>query len=121
MAPTSLPGTTDRRLASLLTLFANNATIAISGARYWHLRDAITAAEDFSRASSLTDHDGGAVGACCHSSADRSAARCEMAKRLSVERQEAWRHPNGNARRANCGAFRNRRYRHQRESGTISR
>src|SRR5256885_9754492 len=33
MAPTSLPGTTDRRLASLLTLFANNATIAISGAR----------------------------------------------------------------------------------------
>ena len=33
MAPTSLSGTTDRRLASLLTLFANNATIAISGAR----------------------------------------------------------------------------------------
>jgi BirA family biotin operon repressor/biotin-[acetyl-CoA-carboxylase] ligase len=33
MASTSLPGTTDRRLASLLTLFANNATIAISGAR----------------------------------------------------------------------------------------
>ncbi len=33
MAPTSLPGTTDRRLASLLTLFANNATIAISGSR----------------------------------------------------------------------------------------
>jgi BirA family transcriptional regulator, biotin operon repressor / biotin---[acetyl-CoA-carboxylase] ligase len=33
MAPTSLPGTTDRRLASLLTLFADNATIAISGAR----------------------------------------------------------------------------------------
>jgi BirA family biotin operon repressor/biotin-[acetyl-CoA-carboxylase] ligase len=33
MAPTSLPGTTDRRLASLLTLFANNATIAISGER----------------------------------------------------------------------------------------
>jgi BirA family biotin operon repressor/biotin-[acetyl-CoA-carboxylase] ligase len=33
MAPTSPPGTTDRRLASLLTLFANNATIAISGAR----------------------------------------------------------------------------------------
>ena len=33
MAPTSLPGTTDRRLASLLTLFANNATIAISGTR----------------------------------------------------------------------------------------
>ncbi|HVO56982.1 MAG TPA: biotin--[acetyl-CoA-carboxylase] ligase [Dongiaceae bacterium] len=33
MATTSLPGTTDRRLASLLTLFANNATIAISGAR----------------------------------------------------------------------------------------
>jgi BirA family transcriptional regulator, biotin operon repressor / biotin---[acetyl-CoA-carboxylase] ligase len=33
MVPTSLPGTTDRRLASLLTLFANNATIAISGAR----------------------------------------------------------------------------------------
>ena len=31
MARTSLPGTTDRRLASLLTLFANNATIAISG------------------------------------------------------------------------------------------
>lgn len=33
MANTSLPGTTDRRLASLLTLFANNATIAISGTR----------------------------------------------------------------------------------------
>jgi len=33
MAPTSLPGATDRRLASLLTLFANNATIAISGSR----------------------------------------------------------------------------------------
>src|SRR5262245_55072722 len=33
MAPTSLPGTTDRRLASLLALLANNATIAISGAR----------------------------------------------------------------------------------------
>jgi BirA family biotin operon repressor/biotin-[acetyl-CoA-carboxylase] ligase len=33
MAHTSLSGTTDRRLASLLTLFANNATIAISGAR----------------------------------------------------------------------------------------
>jgi BirA family transcriptional regulator, biotin operon repressor / biotin---[acetyl-CoA-carboxylase] ligase len=33
MPPTSLPGSTDRRLASLLTLFANNATIAISGAR----------------------------------------------------------------------------------------
>jgi BirA family biotin operon repressor/biotin-[acetyl-CoA-carboxylase] ligase len=33
MAPTSLPGTTDRRLASLLTLFANNATIAISGSQ----------------------------------------------------------------------------------------
>lgn len=33
MAPTSLSGATDRRLASLLTLFANNATIAISGAR----------------------------------------------------------------------------------------
>src|SRR6202795_5313370 len=33
MAHTSLTGTTDRRLASLLTLFANNATIAISGAR----------------------------------------------------------------------------------------
>ena len=33
MAPTSLPGTTDRRLASLLTLFADNATIAISGSR----------------------------------------------------------------------------------------
>lgn len=33
MAPTALPGTTDRRLASLLTLFANNATIAISGTR----------------------------------------------------------------------------------------
>jgi BirA family transcriptional regulator, biotin operon repressor / biotin---[acetyl-CoA-carboxylase] ligase len=33
MDSTSLPGTTDRRLASLLTLFANNATIAISGAR----------------------------------------------------------------------------------------
>src|SRR5215469_15372172 len=31
MAPTSVRGTTDRRLASLLTLFANNATIAISG------------------------------------------------------------------------------------------
>ena len=33
MAHTSLSGTTDRRLASLLTLFANNGTIAISGAR----------------------------------------------------------------------------------------
>jgi len=33
MAQTSLPGSTDRRLASLLTLFANNATIAISGER----------------------------------------------------------------------------------------
>jgi BirA family biotin operon repressor/biotin-[acetyl-CoA-carboxylase] ligase len=33
MAQTSLPGTTDRRIASLLTLFADNATIAISGAR----------------------------------------------------------------------------------------
>jgi BirA family transcriptional regulator, biotin operon repressor / biotin---[acetyl-CoA-carboxylase] ligase len=33
MASTSLPGTTDKRLAGLLTLFANNATIAISGAR----------------------------------------------------------------------------------------
>jgi BirA family transcriptional regulator, biotin operon repressor / biotin---[acetyl-CoA-carboxylase] ligase len=33
MANTSLSGTTDRRLASLLTLFANNATIAISGTR----------------------------------------------------------------------------------------
>src|SRR5256886_3181786 len=33
MVPTFLPGTTDRRLASLLTLFTNNATIAISGAR----------------------------------------------------------------------------------------
>ncbi len=33
MAPTSLPGTTDRRLTSLLRLFADNATIAISGSR----------------------------------------------------------------------------------------
>ena len=33
MASTSLPGATDKRLASLVTLFANNATIAISGAR----------------------------------------------------------------------------------------
>jgi len=33
MALTSLPGATDKRLASLVTLFANNATIAISGAR----------------------------------------------------------------------------------------
>jgi len=33
MAHTSLSGSTDRRLASLLTLFANNATIAISGER----------------------------------------------------------------------------------------
>lgn len=33
MAANSLPGTTDRRLASLLTLFANNATISISGER----------------------------------------------------------------------------------------
>lgn len=33
MAPSSLRGTTDRRLASLLTLLANNATIAISGQR----------------------------------------------------------------------------------------
>jgi BirA family biotin operon repressor/biotin-[acetyl-CoA-carboxylase] ligase len=33
MASKSLSGTTDRRLASLLTLFAENATIAISGVR----------------------------------------------------------------------------------------
>ena len=33
MASTSLPGATDKRLASLVTLLANNATIAISGAR----------------------------------------------------------------------------------------
>lgn len=33
MASTSLPGATDKRLASLVTLFTNNATIAISGAR----------------------------------------------------------------------------------------
>ena len=33
MASTSLPGATDKRIASLVTLFANNATIAISGAR----------------------------------------------------------------------------------------
>lgn len=33
MASTSLPGATDKRLASLVTLFANNATISISGAR----------------------------------------------------------------------------------------
>lgn len=33
MTNTSLPGTTDRRLASLLTLLADNATIAISGER----------------------------------------------------------------------------------------
>src|SRR5258707_15440753 len=33
MAPTPLSGTTDRRLGSLLTLFSNNATIAISGER----------------------------------------------------------------------------------------
>ncbi len=33
MASTSLPGTTDRRLTSLLALFSNNATIAISGER----------------------------------------------------------------------------------------
>ncbi len=33
MASTSLPGATDKRLASLLALFANNATISISGAR----------------------------------------------------------------------------------------
>jgi len=33
MAQESLPGTTDRRLASLLTLLAENATIVISGAR----------------------------------------------------------------------------------------
>lgn len=31
--PPSLPGTTDRRLAALLTLLSENATIAISGAR----------------------------------------------------------------------------------------
>ena len=31
--PTSLPGTTDRRLAALLTLLSENATIVISGAR----------------------------------------------------------------------------------------
>jgi BirA family transcriptional regulator, biotin operon repressor / biotin---[acetyl-CoA-carboxylase] ligase len=33
MAQDSLPGTTDKRLASLLTLLAENATIVISGAR----------------------------------------------------------------------------------------
>ncbi|HET8965863.1 MAG TPA: biotin--[acetyl-CoA-carboxylase] ligase [Candidatus Acidoferrum sp.] len=33
MASISLPDATDKRLASLVTLFANNATIAISGAR----------------------------------------------------------------------------------------
>jgi BirA family transcriptional regulator, biotin operon repressor / biotin---[acetyl-CoA-carboxylase] ligase len=33
MASTYLPGATDKRLASLVTLFANNATISISGAR----------------------------------------------------------------------------------------
>src|ERR1043166_3999321 len=33
MASTSLPGATDKRLASLVALFANNATISISGAR----------------------------------------------------------------------------------------
>src|SRR5882757_3213825 len=33
MTQESLPGTTDRRLASLLTLLAENATIVISGAR----------------------------------------------------------------------------------------
>ena len=33
MAQESLPGTTDRRLAALLTLLAENATIVISGAR----------------------------------------------------------------------------------------
>lgn len=33
MASNSLPGATDKRLASLVTLFANNATISISGAR----------------------------------------------------------------------------------------
>jgi len=32
-ASTSLPGATDKRLASLVTLFANNGTISISGAR----------------------------------------------------------------------------------------
>jgi len=31
--PNSLPGTTDRRLAALLTLLSENATIVISGAR----------------------------------------------------------------------------------------
>ena len=33
MTPDTLPGTTDRRLAGLLTLLAENATIVISGAR----------------------------------------------------------------------------------------
>src|SRR5258705_12549101 len=33
MSQDSLPGTTDRRLAGLLTLLAENATIVISGAR----------------------------------------------------------------------------------------
>ncbi len=33
MAPETLPGTTDRRVAGLLTLLAENATIVISGAR----------------------------------------------------------------------------------------
>ena len=33
MVSTSLPGATEKRLASLVTLFSNNATISISGAR----------------------------------------------------------------------------------------
>jgi BirA family transcriptional regulator, biotin operon repressor / biotin---[acetyl-CoA-carboxylase] ligase len=33
MPPSSVPGTTDRRIASLLTLLAENATIVVSGAR----------------------------------------------------------------------------------------
>lgn len=33
MPPTTLPGTTDRRLAALLTLLAENGTIVVSGAR----------------------------------------------------------------------------------------
>src|SRR5271169_2965632 len=33
MAQETLPGTTDKRLAALLTLLAENATIVISGAR----------------------------------------------------------------------------------------
>jgi len=163
MAPTSLPGTTDRRLASLLTLFANNATIAISGARIakeigvsrstvWRwverLREVGVRVKGrpntgyfLERVPDILTPDllrqqlkGSMFGKRIHhffrtDSTNRVAMELGytnepegavvIAEEQTAGRGRAGR--NGNARRANCGAFRNRRYRHQRESGTISR